>query len=81
MGRERPLRPASPKKLKQLFLEREAARQRLQMAVQTVSGAQGAYLEADVAFIAAARLTHGPDATFEWDATKRRLTFKTAEKG
>lgn len=70
------LRPASPKKLKQLYLERDMATQRLQMAVQTVTGAQEAYIRAEVAFLAAARATHGPDATYEWDVAKRRLTFK-----
>lgn len=74
------LRPASPRKLEQLYLEREAARQRFEMAVQTVNGAQRVYLNADVAFISAARQTHGPDATFEWDAAKQRLVFKTKGK-
>ena len=59
-----------------LFLAWQADTQRVQMALQTLTGAQGAAVASEVAFKAAATLQYGPDATYEYDPAKRRLRFK-----
>jgi hypothetical protein len=59
-----------------LFLAWQADTQRVQMALQTLTGAQGAAVASEVAFKAAATLQYGPDATWEFDQTKRKLKFK-----
>jgi hypothetical protein len=63
----------------QLYREWQASQQRVQMALGVLTGAQQASVAAEVTFKATAQLKHGPDATFEYDAGKQRLTF-TATK-
>ena len=62
----------------QLYREWQASQQRVQMALGTLTGAQQACVNAEVAFKAAAVLKHGPTATFDFDADKQQLTFRAA---
>lgn len=58
-----------------LYLAWQADQQRVQMALQTLIGAQGAVVDSEVKFKAAARLAYGPNATYEYDA-EHGLRFK-----
>jgi hypothetical protein len=57
----------------QLYREWQASQQRVQMALNTLTGAQQACVNSEVAFKAMATLRHGLAATFEY--TDNKLVF------
>jgi hypothetical protein len=56
-----------------LYREWQTTQARVQMALQTLYGAQGAVIQTEVAFKAAVQLKHGPKATFEY--SEKGLVF------
>ena len=68
-------KPLSRKKLTELYVRWQQSSQRMHMALETLTGAQAATLNAEVEFKAAARLAYGDDVEYDYDA-KRGLVFK-----
>lgn len=64
----------APKRLTQMYIEWQQAQQRMQMALQTLTGAQQDTLDKEVRFKAEARLRYGSDAT--WEYTDHGLQVK-----
>lgn len=71
--------PNGSEDLTALYLAWQADQQRVQMALQTLIGAQGAAIDSEVRFKARARLLYGPDATFEYSQEKG-LIFKRTHR-
>ena len=74
-----PVKIRATKRETELYRRWDADKQRVQMALSTLTGAQQAAVHSEVAFKAAATLKHGAAATFEY--AKDKLVFVKPKSG